>query len=305
MIDTNLKKYLIIITGPTAVGKSSMTLALAKSLNADILSADSRQVYRELNIGVAKPSIEELNQVNHHFINHTSIAEIYSAGQFEREAISRLENYYKSNNIMICAGGTGLYIDALRFGLDTFPKVDHIFKDKYEALLLTSGIEELQSKLKIADPKYYESVDIQNSARLIRALSVIESSGKPFSSFLNSGKAERSFEIIPIVLTRDRDQLYHRINRRVDQMMEQGLEKEVQDLYLYRNLPTLKTVGYQEFFPYIKGEISLTQAVDKIKQKTRNYAKRQTTWFKKHGPWNVINADDYNTVKNIINNKIF
>lgn len=272
---------LIIVTGPTAVGKTDLSIRLAKHFKTEIISCDSRQIYTELNIGTAKPSKSELDEVPHHFINHKSIHDSYTAKMFSQEASQLLDSLFHIHATVIMTGGTGLYIKALIEGLDEFPEVSSKIINSLNLDFEEHGIEYLQNLLKEGDPDYYDKVDLHNSRRLIRALSVIKSSGKPYSSFLNKKKKELPFDFKYFVLNRPRAELYERINKRVDQMMEDGLLDEVKNLIEFQELSALKTVGYQELFPYIKEEVSYEHAVDKIKQHTRNYAKRQLTWFRK------------------------
>jgi tRNA dimethylallyltransferase len=274
------KKYLIAILGPTASGKTALSIELAKKLQTEILSFDSRQFFREMNIGTAKVTEEEMQAVPHHFISHISVEEEYSAGDFEREALTFLEDFFQTHNLIIAVGGSGLYLDALEKGLDPFPPISES-ANKTVAALEEAGLEAMQSKLKELDPAYFEEVDQQNPARLRRALLVCLSSGKPYSAFLNHSPAERNFEVIRIGLDVDREKLYERINHRVDQMVEQGLIEEAKRLYPRKALKSLQTVGYQELFNHWDGKINLEEAIDKIKQHSRNYAKRQMTWFRR------------------------
>lgn len=284
---------MITISGPTAVGKTNLTLTLAKKYNSHIFSADSRQLYHELNIGTAKPSLNELEQTTHYFINHISIKEEYSVARYEEEIDALFDGYYSSNDIGILSGGTGMYIKAALEGLDYFPTIKDGVKEHYELLLEENGIGELQQLLLKKDPTYADQVDMSNSRRLVRALSVIESSGEAFSSFLaQKSKKVLPFHPINICLTRNREDLYARINARVDQMMEDGLLDEVKNLVEWQNMKSLKTVGYSEIFKHLNGEISLSEAIDLIKRNSRRYAKRQMTWFRNQGKWVYFDADD-------------
>lgn len=292
---------MITIAGPTAVGKTSLTLQLAKKYDSHIFSADSRQLYKELNIGTAKPENDELHEVKHHFINHVSIHDDYHAGKYESEIDALFDTYFHSHDIGILAGGTGMYIKAALEGLDYFPEVVPDIKTTYEDKLEQEGLTPLQSELKERDPEYYKTVDLSNSRRLIRALSVIESSGLPFSSFLNQKKEKQLlFTPINICLVRDRKILYERINARVDQMMENGLLEEVENLQEWQHLKSLQTVGYSELFKHLNGEISLKQAIELIKRNTRRYAKRQMTWFRNQGHWTHIDVDDSKSIIDFI-----
>jgi len=296
---------LITIAGPTAVGKTDLTLQLAQNYNSDIFSADSRQLYKELNIGTAKPDPEELKLVKHHFIDHISILDEYNAGKYEAEINEKFNSYFRSRDIGILTGGTGMYIKAALEGLDHFPLVDESIKLKYEKLLEDNGIEFLQAELQEKDAVYAKEVDLSNSRRLVRALSVIEASGKTFSSFLNQKKEKvHPFQQINICLTRDREELYDRINRRVDQMMDSGLLEEVKKLVQWQNLKSLQTVGYSELFKYLNGEITLPEAIELIKRNSRRYAKRQMTWFRNQGNWHYLEAQDTEAIHKFIDLKL-
>ena len=275
-------KYLIVVCGPTAVGKTSLSIELAKHYNTEIISADSRQFYREMNIGTAKPSPRELEEVPHHFINNISIhTKNYSAGKYEQEVIEFLDEYFKTKDIAVLVGGSGLFINAVCSGFDSFETTD--FKQQLTARTFLNGkdLTWLQQELERIDPEYYAEVDKKNPVRLIRALEVIYTTGKKYSEQRIGKKAERNFTSIKIGLNLEREKLYERINQRVDEMMKAGLWEEVKELYTFKKLHTLNTVGYQELFDYIEDKLTLEQAVDLIKQNTRNYAKRQLTWFKR------------------------
>ena len=275
-------KYLIVVAGPTAVGKTSLAIDLAKHYNTEIISADSRQFYREMNIGTAKPSSAELAEVTHHFINNISIhTKNYSAGKYEHEVIEFLDDYFKTKNIAVMVGGSGLFINAVCSGFDNFENTD--FKQQLTARTFLNGkdLPWLQQELERTDPEYYAEVDKKNPVRLIRALEVIFTTGKKYSEQRIGKKAERNFTPIKIGLNLEREKLYQRINQRVDDMMAAGLLEEAKDLYTFKKLHTLNTVGYTELFDYIEDKLTLEQAVELIKQNTRNYAKRQLTWFKK------------------------
>lgn len=281
--ELNRQKTLIVVVGPTAVGKTALAIQLANHFKTSIISADSRQFYQEMSIGTAKPNAEELAQANHYFINSRSIAEDYTAGDFEREALVRLAVIFKSTDVVIAVGGSGLFVRALTEGLDDLPKAGEEIREKLNEWFRTEGLEPLKQRLQEIDPTYYEKADIDNPQRVIRAIEVFEASGKPISFFMNKQKAERPFQVITIGLNTDREWLYNRINQRVDLMMEAGLLEEVKSLLPFRNKPALLTVGYAEIFEYLDGKISLEDAVSQIKQNSRRYAKRQITWFKKYG----------------------
>lgn len=299
-----MKKYLIIIGGPTASGKTALAIRLAQHFSTEIISADSRQFYREMSIGTAKPTDVELTVVKHHFINNISVQDAYSVGAFEKEAMGVLDIIFKKNDMAIMVGGTGLYIRAVCEGLDEFPEVPLSIRREFEDLLEKEGIEFLQKKLQEVDNEYFMQSDIHNSMRLIRALSVWKASGKPFSSFRKGSKTERLFEPIYIYLDVPRAELYERINKRVDNMMADGLLDEVKKLSEFKNLIALQTVGYSELFDYLDGKMTLREAVDKIKQHTRNYAKRQITWFRKDAHWQRFEAHSFDDILNTICFKI-
>ena len=277
----NKNKRLIVISGATAIGKTALSIQLAQHFNSEIISADSRQFYKELKIGAAPPSKGELEKVKHHFIQHLSVKNDYNVGLFEKDAIALLQNLFKKTDTLIMVGGSGLYMDAVCNGLDTFPEVDEKIKKEIIVEYEKKGITFLQDELKKTDSDYFDIVDINNHQRLIRALAVIRESRKPFSSFRNKTFAERDFKISHFSLEIEREKLYERINRRVDMMMEEGLLKEVENLIPYKNKNALQTVGYKELFSYFDGEISLDEAINKIKQNTRRFAKRQISWFKR------------------------
>lgn len=280
MTDQSNKK-LIVIAGPTAIGKTELAIRVALHFKTEVLSADSRQFYREMSIGTAKPSLEELRAVKHHFIDSLSITENYSAGDFEDQGLNILADIFSKNDYAVLAGGSGLFIKAITEGFDELPKADAEVRNKLNQILAEQGIGLLQQQLKELDPEYYRQADIHNPQRIIRALEVSLSTGKPFSSLHLKKKRERPFSVVKIGLNADRDLLYQRINHRVDLMVEAGLIDEVKQLLPYRHLNALNTVGYSEIFSYLDGEISLQEALDAIKQNTRRFAKRQLTWFRK------------------------
>lgn len=276
------QKYLLVVCGPTAVGKTALSIELAKKYAAEIISADSRQFYREMNIGTAKPSKEELNAVPHHFINNISIHnKNYSAGKFEYEVLQFLEGYFTAHDVAVMVGGSGLFINAVCSGFDQMHKPDDNQLWVVRKLLNEKNLEWLQQEVERLDPEYYATVDTKNPVRLKRALEIIYTTGKKYSEQRIGKKAERPFNCIKIGLSLPREQLYERINKRVDDMMQQGLLEEAKSLYLHKKLHTLNTVGYTELFDFIEDKLSLQEAVDLIKQNSRNYAKRQITWFKK------------------------
>lgn len=286
------KKKLIVLTGATAVGKTKEAINLAKALNTEIISADSRQFYKELRIGVATPTKEELSEVKHHFIGHISIHNNYNVGLFEKDALEKINNLFKEYDSLVLTGGSGMYIDVVCNGIDALPDVDIEIREELNRVFKEEGIEVLQEELKEKDIEYYNIVDKQNHIRLIRALEIIRQTGKPFSCFRTNKKTIRDFDIIKFALQRDRKELIERINKRVDLMMEEGLLEEAKEVYLYKNLPSLNTVGYKELFRYFDNKISLEKAIEDIKTNTRRYAKRQMTWFRKDKSYVWLNAKE-------------
>lgn len=272
---------LICIVGPTAIGKTSLSIKLASHFSTEIVSADSRQFYKEMNIGTAVPSPEELSEIKHHFIQHISVEDEYNVGKFEEDALKVLGNIFESSSKAILVGGSGLYQKAITEGLDSFPEIPSEIREKYNHILETEGIEILQALLKEKDPETFKSIEISNPRRLTRALEVIEVSGRSFSDFQNQKNKKREFDIIKIGLDAPREIIYSRIEKRVDLMIEQGLVEEAKKLYPLKHLNALQTVGYKELFSYFEGELSLAEAISEIKKNTRRFAKRQLTWFKK------------------------
>jgi tRNA dimethylallyltransferase len=294
LITEKEKPLLIVLAGPTAVGKTKLSIELAKNKNSSIFSSDSRQFYREMSIGTAKPSLEELNEVPHYFINNKSIEEAYSAGDYEKEIINQLEDYFKNKKIAFLVGGSGMYIDAVCKGLDNLPK-DLAVRNRLNLELKENGIEYLQENLKILDPKQYGIMDLSNSQRLIRALEVCRITSKPYSSLLTATKKIRSFKMVKFLLHIDKNQLELNIEKRVDQMVENGLFQEVENLRDKKNLNALNTVGYKEIFNFFNGNYSREEAINLIKRNTKKYAKRQMTWFKKDTSYQWI--ENLNTLK--------
>lgn len=295
------KKYLIVIAGPTASGKTSMGISLAKRLNASILSADSRQFYQEMSIGTAKPTPSEMEGIPHYFINNNSIHSDYSVGDYEREALNLLENLFKKDQFALLLGGSGLFIRAVCEGLDHFPEVPKDIQAAVESEYEEKGLEFLQENLKEQDPVYAKEVDLNNPHRLIRALSVIRTSGQTFSSYRVNKKRSRPFTPIYIQLYHPREKLYERINKRVDLMVEAGLEKEAKALHPLQHLNALQSVGYQEWFDHFNGKITREEAINLIKQNTRRYAKRQMTWFRKRAHWIHIFPTELDSAFTFIN----
>jgi len=287
-----MTKNLVIITGPTAIGKTSLAIKTAKYLNTEIVSADSRQIYRELSIGTAVPSPDELAEIKHHFIHSHSILEQYNASRYESEAIELLEELFRFHDTVVMTGGSMLYIDAVCKGIDTMPDADPELRSNLKKRLKQEGIESLRLQLKKLDPEYYSSVDLKNPARIVHALEICLMTGKPYSSFRTSPKKERPFSILKIGLDCDRAELHERINQRVDKMLETGLEEEAKRVFPMKNLNALNTVGYREFFAYFNGEISKEKAIELIKRNTRRYARKQLTWFRKDPEMNWFHPQD-------------
>ena len=274
-------KYLITVIGPTAIGKTAMAIEIAKHFKCEIISADSRQFFREMAIGTAVPSKEELDAAKHNFIQNISIFDEYNVGDFERDAIAKLAELFLTNDYAVLVGGSGLYIDAILKGFDDFPDVEPDVRENLKANYELHGIEYLQQQLQQLDPVHYEKVAKENPQRLMRALEVCIGSGRPYSSFLNIKKNSRTFTPIIIGLEAERQLMYDRINLRVDIMVDAGLIEEARELYTHKSLNALQTVGYRELFNYFDGEFTLPFALDEIKKNTRRFAKRQMTWFKR------------------------
>ena len=274
-------KKLIVLLGPTASGKTSLSIEIAQKLNTEILSCDSRQFYKELKIGAAPPSKEELAIVNHHFVQHLSINENYSIGQFEKDAIAKITELFKAHNYLLLVGGSGLYIDAICNGIDNIPNISNNVREKINNEYEKNGITWLQEKIKKIDPKFYKSVDINNPQRLKRCYEVFHETGKKFSLFHKKKKKKRNFEIVKIGIKTDREQLYKNINSRVEKMIKNGLVNEAELLKKFSKKNALNTVGYKELFNYFNQNIELDIAIEEIKKNTRRLAKRQLTWFRK------------------------
>lgn len=280
-LNNSATKKLICIVGPTASGKTSLAIKIASLLNTEIISADSRQVYKELSIGTAVPSQSELSEIKHHFIQHQSIFENYSVADFEKEAIQKIEDLFNTHEYVVLVGGTGLYIKAIEEGFDELPEANYQYRQELENLLSKKGIAYLQNLLMQKDIEAYSSIDIHNPRRLIRALEIIDISGKNLAATWKQKKTSRNFVTIKIGINLPREELYQRINLRVDSMLESGLKTEIETLKEYKNLQALNTVGYKEWWPYFDESDKLEQVITKIKQHTRNFAKRQLTWFRK------------------------
>lgn len=296
-----MKKKLITISGQTASGKTNLSIRLAQDLNCSIISCDSRQFYKEMSIGTAVPSKLELSKANHYFIHHKSVKDNYTVGNFQNDALKLIENLFKKDDYIILTGGSGMYMDAVVNGIDTFPKIKlgvrELLNEKYNS----RGILFLKNKLKELDPEYYDIVDVNNHRRLIRALEVCISTGKPYSSFLNKKNKKYDFESVNFGIKVDRELLYEKINYRVDKMISDGLIKEAKTLLNFKDLNPLNTVGYKEMFEHFKGNLTKSQAIEKIKQNTRRYAKRQMTWLKNKNLVWIENNVEIDEIKRFIN----
>jgi len=276
-----MKNILIVLLGPTGVGKTDISIELASFFNCEIISADSRQFYREMKIGTAVPSDNQLNTIKHHFVQFLSVHEYYSSSLFEKDVLNLLPQLFQKNNIALMAGGSGMYINSVCDGTDDIPDVDPVIREKYITKHRDEGIESIRAALKLLDPEHYSKVDLKNYKRIIRALEICETTGMPYSSFMKKQRRKRDFEIIKIGIERERDDLYSRINSRVDDMVISGLEDEARQLYEFKNLNALNSVGYREYFDFFEGKISKEKAVELIKRNSRRYAKRQMTWWSK------------------------
>ena len=293
-------KKIIIIVGPTAIGKTSLSIELANALNTEIISCDSRQFYKELKIGSAPPNFKELAKVKHHFIHHLSVKDDYNAGEFEINAIAKIKELHKTKDTIIVVGGSGLYVDAICKGFDKMPAIYDQIRIKINSELKEKGIVWLQEEVKKVDPNFYDTCDKKNPQRLLRALEVFKTTGKPFSSYKSLTPKERPFEIIKIGLITEREILYKRINTRVEKMLENGLLEEVESLISFQQENALQTVGYKEIFSFFNNECTLEKAVENIKQNTRRFAKRQLTWFRKDNNIKWFEPHQVNEIKTFI-----
>ena len=274
-----MQNTLIVITGPTGVGKTELSIELAEHFKTEIISCDSRQFYMEMVIGTSAPTEEQLRRVKHHFVRFLPVTSYYSASMYERDVLKLLPGLFSRYPVVIMTGGSGLYADSVCSGIDDIPDVDPAVREKYQKIYKEEGIESLRIALRMLDPDYYRVVDLKNHRRIIRALEICETTGRPYSSFLKKEKPRRDFRIIKIGLERPRDELYRRINERVDRMLREGLVEEAHALLKYRYLNALQTLGYKELFEYFDGKITLETAVALIKRNSRRYAKRQITWW--------------------------
>jgi tRNA dimethylallyltransferase len=301
---TLMKNFLIVILGPTGVGKSDLSVEIANHFNSEIISADSRQFYREMKIGTAVPSEAQMRRVRHHFVRFLSVTEYFSSSLFERAVLELLPTLFKKNNITVMTGGSGMYIDAVCNGIDDIPDINPFVRDKYNLKFKAEGIESLRAELRLIDPDYYSTVDLLNHKRIIRALEIFESTGHRYSEFLTNKRAERDFVTIKTGLKRDREDLYRRINERVDEMVSSGLENEALKLLDYKDLNPLKSVGYREFFDFFDGKNTREKAIELIKRNSRRYAKRQMTWWNRDREIVWFSPDQIQEIIGYINRRI-
>jgi len=299
-----MKNTLIVLLGPTAVGKTDISIELARHFGCEIISADSRQFYREMKIGIAAPSDHQLAEIKHHFIGFISVRDYYSSSLFERDVLKLLPGLFSRNKIVLMTGGSGLYIDAVCKGIDDIPDVDQEIREKYTRKYKEEGIEVLRMTLRLLDPVYYEKVDLRNPKRIIRALEICESTGRPYSTFLTEKEHTRDFKIIKTGISRPREELFQRINQRVDQMMKNGLDDEAGKLYPFKDLNALNTVGYKELFDYFDSKITREKAVELIKRNTRRFAKRQMTWWNKDPEIEWFGAEEIVKIINYIGSRV-
>lgn len=297
-------KSLVVIGGPTAIGKTSVGIALAKKFKSEIISADSRQIYKELSIGTAVPSEAELHSVPHHFIQFLSLTDYYNASMYEVDVLHKLEELHSAMDAVFMVGGSGLYIDAVCNGIDELPTIDMNVRNSLAEKFRSEGLDSIRGLLKQLDPESYDRIDLNNHFRILKALEVSVQTGRPYSSFLTREKRKRSFRIIRVALDMDRSTLYDRINQRVDQMIEAGLVNEVRKVMPFRESNALKTVGYREILRYLDNEIPLEEAVDLIKRNSRKYARKQLTWFRKDGLYPWFHPDDLEGMGRFIENKL-
>ena len=295
-----MSNLLIVILGPTGIGKTEVAIKVAAELDTYIISADSRQVFKELNIGTAVPSSSQMKKVKHYFIQHKSIHDYYSASMYEQEVISLLKKLFPVKGKVVMTGGSGLYIDAVCEGIDDIPDVDPETRKKVEEKLNSEGVNSLRNDLRLLDPESYKKVDLKNPKRIQRAVEICLSTGKPYSSFLTDKNKKRDFKVLKIGLNKKREELYEKINNRVEKMVKAGLVEEAREYYQYRNLNSLNTVGYKELFDHFDGKINLAESIELIKRNTRRYAKRQLTWFQKDKNTHWFKPSDINKILELI-----
>jgi len=301
---TSNNSWLVVIAGPTAVGKTKLAIELAEYFNTCIINADSRQLYKELKIGTAPPSTEELNKIQHYFVHILSVSDYYNVSRFENDVISKLKELFQTYKLVIMVGGSGLYIDAICKGIDDMPDYEPELRNELLNMLNNNGIEWLRAMLKKLDPDTYHKIDLKNKNRIFRAVEVCLQTGKPYSQFLKNTKKTRFFNILKIALNRNREELYQLINNRVDKMIEQGLIEEAKELYKYRNLTPLKTVGYKELFDYFENKHNLDETIELIKINTRKYARKQLTWFRRDKEFKWFHPDEKQLIIKYIENNI-
>lgn len=300
----NSKPTLIVLIGPTGIGKTDLSLNIAEHYNTEIISADSRQLYADLKIGTAAPTPEQLARVKHHFVGTLQLTDYYSAAQYEAEVMKKLDELFKRHNVIVLTGGSMMYVDAVCKGIDDIPTVDEETRKTLMQHYENVGLERLCAELKILDPEYYDIVDKKNPKRVIHALEICYMTGQTYTSFRTSQTKERPFNIIKVGLRREREELYARINKRVDIMMEDGLLEEAKSVYQYKNLNSLNTVGYKEMFKYIDGEWELPFAIEKIKQNSRIYSRKQVTWFKRDTDITWFHPDDTDNIMSFIEERL-
>lgn len=300
----NSKPTLIVLIGPTGIGKTDLSLNIAEHYNTEIISADSRQLYADLKIGTAAPTPEQLARVKHHFVGTLQLTDYYSAAQYEAEVMNKLDELFKRHNVIVITGGSMMYVDAVCKGIDDIPTVDEETRKTLMQHYENVGLERLCAELKILDPEYYDIVDKKNPKRVIHALEICYMTGQTYTSFRTSQTKERPFNIIKVGLRREREELYARINKRVDIMMEDGLLEEAKSVYQYKNLNSLNTVGYKEMFKYLDGEWELPFAIEKIKQNSRIYSRKQVTWFKRDTDITWFHPDDTDNIMSFIEERL-
>jgi tRNA dimethylallyltransferase len=303
-MENRKNKYLVIIAGPTAIGKTSTGISIAKHFGSPVISADSRQIFKELKIGTAVPSDEQLLAVRHYFVRNISIHDNYNASKYEFEVNQLLSELFEKHSVILLVGGSGLYIDAVCWGIDDLPEIDPEIRKKVQQQFENEGIESLRRDLKLLDPVSYQKVDLRNHKRIQKALEVTLMTGRPYSSFLTAPEKKRNYQIIRIALDMDRTELYNSINQRILSMMENGLENEARSVYPYRNINALNTVGYKELFLYFDGKISRDEAISTIQSNTRKYARKQITWFRKEQSYVWFHPSEINKIIGYIENQI-
>ena len=300
----NSKPTLIVLIGPTGIGKTDLSLNIAEHYNTEIISADSRQLYADLKIGTAAPTPEQLARVKHHFVGTLQLTDYYSAAQYEAEVMKKLDELFKRHNVIVLTGGSMMYVDAVCKGIDDIPTVDEETRKTLMQHYENVGLERLCAELKILDPEYYDIVDKKNPKRVIHALEICYMTGQTYTSFRTSQTKERPFNIIKVGLRREREELYARINKRVDIMMEDGLLEEAKSVYQYKDLNSLNTVGYKEMFKYLDGEWELPFAIEKIKQNSRIYSRKKVTWFKRDTDITWFHPDDTDNIMSFIEERL-